>query len=115
MKPAWLGAAVLTTMQVASLSGCSSSQTEPDQSSVRRPQQGHQRQADAGLVYVTEAAGAGDKMTTVKFAEAAGVVNTYPIALPKSAPEADLTQKFVDLVAGAAGQRVLTQAGFGKP
>ena len=72
-------------------------------------------QADAGLVYVTDAAGAGDKMTTVEFAEAAGVVNTYPIAVLKSAPEADLAQKFVDLVAGEAGQKVLTQAGFAKP
>ena len=72
-------------------------------------------QADAGLVYVTDALGAGDKVTTVKFAEAAGVVNTYPIAVLTTAPEADLAQKFVDLVAGEAGQRVLTQAGFGRP
>ena len=43
------------------------------------------------------------------------MVNTYPIAVLTSAPEADVAQKFVDLVAGAAGQRVLTQVGFGKP
>ena len=116
MKPAWLGAAVLTTMLVAALSGCSSSQTEPDQSSVtdvlNKVTSG---QADAGLVYVTDALGAGDKVTTVKFAEAAGVVNTYPIAVLKSAPQADLAQKFVDLVTGEAGQKVLSQAGFAKP
>ena len=43
------------------------------------------------------------------------MVNTYQIAVLTSAPEADLAQKFVDLVAGEAGQRVLTQACFGKP
>ena len=43
-------------------------------------------QADAGLVYVTDALGGGDKVTTVKFAESAGVVNTYPIAVLKGAP-----------------------------
>ncbi len=72
-------------------------------------------QADAGLVYVTDALGAGDKVTTVKFAEAAGAVNTYLIAVLKSTPHADLAQEFVDLVTGEAGQKILSQAGFGKP
>ena len=72
-------------------------------------------QADAGLVYVTDAMGAGDKVTAVEFPEAADAVNTYPIAVLKSAPEADLAQKFVDLVTGEAGQKILTQAGFAKP
>lgn len=72
-------------------------------------------QADAGLVYVTDALGAGDKVTTVKFPEAVGAVNTYPIAVLKSAPESGLAQKFVDLVTGEAGQKILNQAGFAKP
>ena len=72
-------------------------------------------QADAGLVYVTDAFGAGDKVTAVKFAESAGAVNTYPIAVLKDTPQADLATKFVDLVIGEAGQKVLSQAGFAKP
>ena len=72
-------------------------------------------QADGGLVYVTDAFGAGDKVTAVKFAESAGAVNTYPIAVLKDAPQADLATKFVDLVIGEAGQKVLSQAGFAKP
>ncbi len=116
MKPAWLGDAVPTTMLVAALSGYSSSQIEPGQSSVTDVlDKVTSGQADAGLVYVTDAAGAGDKVTAVKFAEASGVVNTYPIAVLSSAPEADLAQEFVDMVAGEAGQQVLKQAGFGKP
>jgi molybdate transport system substrate-binding protein len=72
-------------------------------------------QADAGLVYVTDALGAGDKVTTVKFTEAGGAVNTCAIAVLKSATESGLARKFVALVTGEAGQTVLSQAGFAKP
>ena len=72
-------------------------------------------QADAGLVYVTDAQGAGDKVTAVSFPEAAGAVNTYPIAVLKQAKNAELARKFVDLVTGEAGQKVLSAAGFAKP
>lgn len=72
-------------------------------------------QADAGLVYVTDALAAGDQVTMVKFAEADDAVNTYPVAVLKNAPEAGLAQKFVDFVTGEAGQNILGRAGFGKP
>lgn len=72
-------------------------------------------QADAGLVYVTDAAGAGDKVLAVSFPEAAGAVNTYPIATLKQAGNSTLAGKFVDLVTGPAGQQILTKAGFGQP
>jgi len=72
-------------------------------------------QADAGLVYVTDAKGAGDKVTQVPFPEAVGVVNTYPIAVVKESKSQELARKFVDLVTGDAGQRALTAAGFAKP
>jgi molybdate transport system substrate-binding protein len=72
-------------------------------------------EADAGLVYVTDALNAGNKVTTVKFPESAGAVNVYPIAVLKHATQPGLAQKFVDLVMGATGQKVLSQAGFAKP
>jgi molybdate transport system substrate-binding protein len=72
-------------------------------------------QADAGLVYVTDAQSAGDKVTTVHFFEAAGAVNTYPIAVLKNSEQAVLAQQFVDLVTGEAGQKILHKAGFAKP
>ena len=72
-------------------------------------------QADAGIVYVTDALGAGDKVTAVPFAEAADAVNTYPIAVLKGAENSDLARKFVDLVTGETGQKILNQAGFAKP
>jgi len=71
-------------------------------------------QADAGLVYVTDTAGAGEKVTAVPFAEASGAVNTYPIATLRESGNPSLARKFVDLVTGPAGQQVLAKAGFGK-
>lgn len=71
-------------------------------------------QADAGVVYVTDAAGAGDKVAEVPFPEAAQAVNTYPIAVLKGGKQ-DLAQKFVDLVMSEAGQKVLGKEGFAKP
>ena len=72
-------------------------------------------QADAGLVYVTDVQGAGDTVTGVGFPEAAGAVNTYPIAVLKQSAHGDLARKFVDLVAGESGRKILGAAGFGRP
>jgi molybdate transport system substrate-binding protein len=71
--------------------------------------------ADAGLVYLTDAHKAGDKVAAVQFPESSEAVNIYPIAILKHASQPALAQKFVDLVTGATGQRVLTQAGFASP
>ena len=72
-------------------------------------------EADAGVVYVTDVAGAGDKVTGVDFPESKDAVNTYPIAALKGSANAGLAQKFIAYVTGEAGQKVLDQAGFGKP
>ena len=72
-------------------------------------------EADAGLVYLTDARKAGDKVTAVTFPESDEAVNIYPIAILKHASQPALAQKFVDLLTGAMGQRVLTQAGFASP
>jgi molybdate transport system substrate-binding protein len=72
-------------------------------------------EADAGLVYVTDAKAAGDKVAVVSFTEAAGAVNTYPIAALKDTGNAELARKFVNLVTGEAGQKILSAAGFAKP
>ena len=72
-------------------------------------------QADAGLVYITDAHSAGNKVATVNFPEAAGAVNVYPIAVLKKAPQPTLAQRFVAIVTGDAGQNILAQSGFAKP
>lgn len=72
-------------------------------------------QADAGLVYTTDADGAGDKVTAVPFPESAEAVNTYPIAVLEQSEHQDLARRFIDLVTGEHGQKVLEAAGFGTP
>ncbi|MEH3132651.1 MAG: molybdate ABC transporter substrate-binding protein [Mycolicibacterium neoaurum] len=72
-------------------------------------------QADAGLVYVTDAAGAADDVTAVPFPESTDAVNTYPIAVLQEAVNSRAAQDFVDLVTSPAGQDVLTAAGFASP
>lgn len=72
-------------------------------------------QADAGLVYVTDAHSAGAQVTTVSFPEAAGAVNVYPIAVLKNAPQPALAQRFVAMVTGDAGRSILAESGFAKP
>lgn len=70
-------------------------------------------EADAGLVYVTDTRSG--KVERVDFPEAAAVVNKYPIALTKQAPNPALARRFVDLVLSPTGQNELARAGFGKP
>ncbi|GAA2179049.1 molybdate ABC transporter substrate-binding protein [Brooklawnia cerclae] len=70
-------------------------------------------EADAGLVYGTDAKGAGDEVTAVDFDEAAEVTNVYPIGLLKSTTNAEGAQAFIDLVLSEAGKSVFDEAGFG--
>lgn len=72
-------------------------------------------QADAGVVYVTDARDAGDRVTAVPFPEAEDAVNTYPIAVLRQSQNPGAARRFVDLVTGATGQRALDQAGFAEP
>ncbi|MDT0231978.1 molybdate ABC transporter substrate-binding protein [Curtobacterium sp. BRB10] len=72
-------------------------------------------QADAGLVYVTDVRGAGGKVDGVPFDESATAVNTYPIGVLRDSEDPALAQAFSEYVRSAAGQRVLADAGFGKP
>ena len=71
-------------------------------------------EADAGLVYVTDLAGAGDAVRGIDVPEAAQVVNAYPVA-PLGGDEEGLAAAFVDFVLGPTGQEVLAEAGFGRP
>ena len=71
-------------------------------------------EADAGLVYVTDVKGAGDKVKGIDFAESKEAVNTYPIAALTASKNADLAGQFVQLVTGSEGQQVLGAAGFAK-
>ena len=71
--------------------------------------------ADAGVVYRTDVLAAGDGVEGVEFEEADQVVNRYPIATLKSAPNPEAARAFVAFVTGPQGRAVLRAAGFGAP
>lgn len=72
-------------------------------------------QADAGLVYVTDAIDAKDQVSAVAFPESNGAANTYPIAALRESEKPDLARRFVAAVTAEPGQRVLRAGGFGAP
>ena len=69
-------------------------------------------QADAGIVYKTDALAEGDAVETVAIQGADEAVNKYPIALVSASTKKDLGQKWIDLVLSAEGQKILEDAGF---
>lgn len=71
-------------------------------------------EADAGLVYITDAASAKGKVEQINFAEAGTAINRYPIAALKNAPQPQYAQAFVNFILGPQGQQALADAGFGK-
>lgn len=71
-------------------------------------------EADAGLVYATDAIGRDDVEGVVP-ENADDVVNHYPIAALEDAPNPDAAQAFVDFVLSDAGQAILAGHGFGAP
>jgi len=72
-------------------------------------------EADAGLVYVTDVKGAAGKVKGVPFPESAAAVNTYPITALRGSRNKDLADAFLEEVTGAEGEKVLADAGFGRP
>jgi molybdate transport system substrate-binding protein len=73
------------------------------------------KEADAGLVYVTDAKAAGDSIDTVAIPPADNTVNAYYIAPVKSSNASATAKQWLSLVTSQAGQRVLRSAGFGPP
>ncbi|GAA4662537.1 molybdate ABC transporter substrate-binding protein [Gordonia humi] len=70
-------------------------------------------EADAGLVYATDVAAAGDKLEGVTLPNADDAINRYPIVVPKNAPSPEAAKAFADFVLSAEGQKILKQYGFG--
>jgi molybdate transport system substrate-binding protein len=76
-------------------------------------------EADAALVYRTDAMSVADKADGVEFPESAQAINDYPIAVlthaADSAAESTAAQAFVAFVRSAPEMAVLTAAGFQQP
>jgi len=72
-------------------------------------------EADAGLVYATDAVAGGDKVKPIDIPTSNENLNSYPIAALADAKKPGLAKEWVDLVTGTQGQQALADAGFGKP
>lgn len=72
-------------------------------------------EADAGLVYVTDATAAGDDVQVLAIPGSDAEVLDYPIGVLEQSVAPDLAQEFVDLVLSARGRAILGAAGFGAP
>jgi molybdate transport system substrate-binding protein len=72
-------------------------------------------EADAGLVYATDAVAGGAKVKPIDIPTSNENLNSYPIAALEDAKKPALARDWVDLVTGPKGQQVLADAGFGKP
>jgi len=71
-------------------------------------------EADAGLVYATDAARSRDVASFVP-EHASEVVNVYPIAALDAAPNPAAAAAFIAFVTGVEGQAILAAHGFGAP
>ncbi len=72
-------------------------------------------EADAGVVYKTDALVSGGKVKTVAIPDAANVIATYPVAVVKTSANAAVANAFVAFLRSAAGQKLLQDAGFDNP
>jgi len=69
-------------------------------------------EADAGLVYASDAVAAGDAVATVEIPGADEQLTSYFLTTLEQSEDADLAQEWVDLVTSGEGRQVLESYGF---
>jgi molybdate transport system substrate-binding protein len=72
-------------------------------------------EADAAIVYATDAAAAGNKVKAIRIPREYNVTATYPIATVTGAPRPHLGQRFVAFVRSRRGKARLKEFGFSTP
>jgi molybdate transport system substrate-binding protein len=72
-------------------------------------------EADAGLVYASDAVAAGDDVATVEIPGAEQQLTSYLVATLEQSEDADLAREWVDLMTSEEGRQALTDAGFTLP
>ena len=72
-------------------------------------------EADAGVVYITDATGAGDAVHTITIPDDVNVINSYPVAPLAATTHPVEAQQFADYLITGAGADVLAAAGFVQP
>ena len=72
-------------------------------------------EADAGIVYTTDAQSAAAQVTNIEVPDNFNVIALYPIATVQNAPNASLAQTWIAFVLSDRGQAVLAKYGFVPP
>jgi len=72
-------------------------------------------EAEAGMVYASDAVAAGEGVETVEIPEAEEELTTYFTTTLEQSDDTDLAQAWVDLVTSEEGRATLTEAGFTLP
>lgn len=72
-------------------------------------------EADAGLVYATDAVAAADAVVSFAVPGSGEELTRYPVAVVEQADEPGLAAAWVDLTLSAEGREILAAAGFGPP
>jgi molybdate transport system substrate-binding protein len=106
------GSAALTALKAGNVKVTPVSQEQDVKSALTKVELG---EADASLVYRTDAKSAGDKVAAVEFPESAKAINAYPIAALSHSKSLSTAEQFVTFIESPA---VLTQfeaAGFQAP
>ncbi|MEX2375312.1 MAG: molybdate ABC transporter substrate-binding protein [Dehalococcoidia bacterium] len=72
-------------------------------------------EADAGIVYATDAIVSGDLVRTIPVPAEFAPLAVYPIATIAESPEPEVARLFVDFVLSSEGQAILQRHGFTSP
>ncbi|MFJ9030673.1 molybdate ABC transporter substrate-binding protein [Streptomyces sp. NPDC102274] len=72
-------------------------------------------EADAGIVYKTDAATATDKVDAITIPDARNAIADYPAATLKTSEHTEAAAAFVSWLSGPEAQKILQDAGFQKP
>jgi molybdate transport system substrate-binding protein len=69
-------------------------------------------EADAGIVYTTDASGAGSKVTAIEIPDEYNVIAQYPAGVLAGSSHSSEAKAFVSYILSAEGQAVLAKYGF---
>ncbi|MCQ4080244.1 molybdate ABC transporter substrate-binding protein [Streptomyces sp. RB6PN25] len=72
-------------------------------------------EADAGIVYITDAESAKGKVATVTIPDAQNAIASYPAATLNTSKDASAAASFVAFLSSAQGQQILRSYGFQQP
>jgi molybdate transport system substrate-binding protein len=72
-------------------------------------------EADAGIVYLTDAESAKSKVATVTIPDAQNALASYPAATLKTSKDSSVAADFVAFLTSAQGQQILRDYGFQRP